>query len=459
MTLGFLVADTGIGIPRDKQQLIFEAFAQADSSTTRRYGGTGLGLSISAELVRMMGGALTVESRPGRGSRFGFTARFGLPGAPRREARKPAKLRRLRVLVVDDNATNRRILHEMLTHWRMRPTTVDGGRAALEELERAARVGRPYPLVLLDSQMPEMDGFALAEQIKKRPRLAGASIMMLTSGPRPGDRARCMALGVSAYLTKPVKQSDLLDTIMTALGGGRPERPARSPARRPAGEASAVCGSWWRRTTPSTSRWRSACSSRRGTAPLVAENGREALALLERETFDLVLMDVQMPELDGFETTAAIREREKVTGAHLPIVAVTAHALKGDAERCLAAGMDAYLAKPLEARELAGHPGQPRPERRPLLPPVAARAPDRSRPRRVTAARPRGRRPACPRPARPPLRGRLPEAPGAGSPRRDPGKSPRAARGRPRPQGFGVELRGARGDRRRRAAAADRRGG
>jgi two-component system, sensor histidine kinase and response regulator len=151
VTLGFLVADTGIGIPRDKQQLIFEAFAQADSSTTRRYGGTGLGLSISAELVRMMGGALTVKSRPGRGSRFGFSARFGLPGAPRREELKPPKLRRLRVLVVDDNATNRRILHEMLTHWRMRPTTVDSGRAALQELESATRVGRPYPLVLLDS--------------------------------------------------------------------------------------------------------------------------------------------------------------------------------------------------------------------------------------------------------------------------------------------------------------------
>ena len=232
VTLAFAVADTGIGIPHDKQQLIFEAFAQADSSTTRQYGGTGLGLSISAQLVQLMGGSLSVESEPGKGSRFRFTARFDLPGV-RPPERRPAKLRGLRVLVVDDNATNRRILHEMLTHWRMRPTSVAGGRAALQELEQAARVGRPYPLVLLDSQMPEMDGFALAQQIKKHPRLVGASIMMLTSGPRPGDRARCVALGLSAYLTKPIKQSDLLDTIMGALSG-------RSVVTRPSGRRTAA---------------------------------------------------------------------------------------------------------------------------------------------------------------------------------------------------------------------------
>ncbi len=348
-TLRFLVADTGIGIPPDKQQLIFEAFAQADSSTTRQYGGTGLGLSISAELVQMMGGRLTVESEPGRGSRFRFTARFGLPGA-RPPARPPARLRRLRVLVVDDNATNRRILQEMLTHWRMRPTLLNGGRAALEELERAAQGGRPYPLVLLDSQMPEMDGFALAEQVRRRPRLAGASIMMLTSGPRPGDRARCLALGVSAYLTKPIKQSDLLDTIMGVLAG----RPAEAPPPPRTGPARG--GPRMRVLVAEDNAVNQQVAvgllERAGHSAVVAGNGREALALLEREAFDLVLMDVQMPELDGFETTAAIRERERATGAHVPIVAVTAHAMKGDAERCLAAGMDAYLTKPLEARKL-----------------------------------------------------------------------------------------------------------
>jgi PAS domain S-box-containing protein len=352
VTLAFVVADTGIGIPREQQQLVFEAFAQADSSTTRRYGGTGLGLSISAQLVGLMGGSLTVESEPGKGSRFRFTARFGLPGV-RPPTPRPAKLRGLRVLVVDDNATNRRILHEMLTHWRMRPTMVAGGRAALLELEKAARVGKPYPLVLLDSQMPEMDGFALAQQIKKRPRLAGASIMMLTSGPRPGDRARCLALGLSAYLSKPIKQSDLLDTIMGALSGRPAEtrssgQPTAAPRQGPrlrvlVAEDNSV-----------NQQVAVGMLARAGHGAVVAANGREALALLEREVFDLVLMDVQMPELDGFETTAAIREREKVRGGHLPIVALTAHAMKGDAERCLAAGMDAYLAKPLEMAQLRG---------------------------------------------------------------------------------------------------------
>ncbi len=352
VTLAFVVADTGIGIPPDKQQLIFDAFAQADSSTTRRYGGTGLGLSISAQLVQLMEGSLSVTSEPGEGSRFRFTARFGLTGA-QPAVRPTAKLRGLRVLVVDDNATNRRILHEMLTHWRMRPTSVAGGRAALEELDQAARRRKPYPLVLLDSQMPEMDGFALAEQIKKRPELVGASIMMLTSGPRPGDRARCLTLGLSAYLTKPIKQSDLLDTIMGALSG----RPAGGhPATRspPAVRKGPRMRALVAEDNAVNQLVAVEMLKRAGYRAVAAGNGREALALLERESFDLVLMDVQMPKLDGFDTTIAIREREKVTGNHLPIVALTAHAMKGDAERCLAAGMDAYLTKPLEMVQLRG---------------------------------------------------------------------------------------------------------
>ncbi len=350
VTLAFAVADTGIGIPPEKQQLIFEAFAQADSSTTRLYGGTGLGLSISAQLVQLMGGSLSVASEPGKGSRFCFTAHFKLPGV-RPLVPPPAKLRGLRVLVVDDNATNRRILHEMLTHWRMRPITVASGRAALEELEQAARRRKPYPLVLLDSQMPEMDGFALAQQIKKRPQLVGASIMMLTSGPRPGDRARCLTLGLSAYLAKPIKQSDLLDTIMGALSG-RPTGP------RPGSRNTLAIrkGPRLRVLVAEDNEVNQLVAvgmlKRAGHRAVVAGNGREALALLERESFDLVLMDVQMPKLDGFETTIAIREREKVSGDHLPIVALTAHAMKGDAERCLAAGMDAYLTKPLELAQL-----------------------------------------------------------------------------------------------------------
>jgi PAS domain S-box-containing protein len=348
--LGCLVADTGIGIPRDKQRLVFDAFVQADGSTTRQYGGTGLGLSISAELVRMMGGELGLESEPGKGSRFRFEARFGLPRA-RLAARPPTRLRGLRVLVVDDNATNRRILTEMLSHWRMRPTAVAGGQAALEELRRSARARRSYPLVLVDAQMPEMDGFALAREIHKRPGLAGASIMMLTSGPRPGDRTRCLALGMAAFLTKPVKQSDLLDTIMEVLGG-RPaaERPrGRDGERKAAGRRLRVLVAEDNSVNQQVA---VGMLERQGHRAVVAENGRAALALVQAEAFDLVLMDVQMPELDGLQATAAIREWESATGAHVPIVAVTAHAMKGDAERCLAAGMDAYMAKPLDPREL-----------------------------------------------------------------------------------------------------------
>ncbi|HYN01902.1 MAG TPA: response regulator, partial [Vicinamibacteria bacterium] len=297
----------------------------------------------------------TVESEPGRGSRFRFSARFAVATGPSRDAasRLPARLRGLRVLVVDDTATNRQILEEVLTQWRMRPTAVAGARAALEEMEAADREGRPYPLVLLDASMPVMDGFDLAARVQQSPRLAGASIMMLSSGARPGDRARCFELGISAYLTKPVKQSDLMDTIMGVLvsrSEGRKARPRKEAARLPPGgrrlrvlvaEDNAV-----------NQQVAVGMLERAGHEAVVAANGREALALLEKEAFDLVLMDVQMPELDGLETTAAIRERERVRGGHLPIVAVTAHAMKGDAERCLAAGMDGYVAKPLQPREL-----------------------------------------------------------------------------------------------------------
>ncbi len=354
VVLRFVVADTGIGIPREKQRLIFEAFAQADGSTTREYGGTGLGLSIAAQLVDLMGGRIGVDSEPGRGSRFRFSARFGTAAERARIAdRLPAQLRGLRVLVVDDNATNRRILEEVLTQWRMQPTAVASARAALEAMEAAQRSGRSYPLVLLDASMPGMDGFELAERVQKSPRLARASIMMLSSGARPGDRARCFELGISAYLTKPVKQSDLMDTIMSVLGSRLPKAkkpgvvsglPPKAPRslRVLVAEDNAV-----------NQQVALGMLERAGHVASVAENGREVLALLERGAFDVVLMDVQMPEMDGLEATTAIRERERATGGHLPIVALTAHAMKGDAERCLAAGMDAYLAKPLQPRELA----------------------------------------------------------------------------------------------------------
>jgi len=358
-TLAFAVSDTGIGVPPEKQRLIFEAFAQADGSTTREYGGTGLGLAIASRIVATMGGQLEIDSAPGRGSRFHFRARFGVgPASPVRQP-LAARLRGLRVLVVDDNATNRRILEETLAHWRMRPTLTGGSREALELLERAAALRRPFPLVLLDANMPELDGFALAERIRRRRRLARTKLLMLTSGPRPGDERRAVALGISSYLIKPVKQSDLFDRILEALDVRPAHVDARAPSRTAPGRRLRVLVA---EDNEVNQRVAVGMLERAGHRAVVVDNGRQALAAIAREVFDLVLMDVQMPELDGFETTAAIREHEQATKRHVPIVALTAHAMKGDAERCLAAGMDAYLAKPLLPAELLATIGRLAPD-------------------------------------------------------------------------------------------------
>lgn len=354
-TLGlhFCVRDTGIGIPREKQKLIFEAFTQADGSTSRRHGGTGLGLTISLKLIEMMGGHLWVESEPGRGSAFHFTARLGQHEAadPAIFAPRVRELDGLPVLVVDDNATNRRILADLLTAWGMRPTTVDGGQLALEALSSAAAAGHPYPLVLLDANMPEMDGFTLAGRIEQDAGLASAKLMMLTSGAQPGDAQRCRALGVSACLSKPVRQVELRRALLEALGQAESPRPAEAtrettkqqarPQRVLLADDSVV-----------NQKLAVCLLERRGHKVTVARNGREAVDLLARDTFDVVLMDVQMPEMDGFEATSVVRRSEVITGRHVPIIAMTAHAMKGDRERCLDAGMDGYLSKPIRAEEL-----------------------------------------------------------------------------------------------------------
>jgi signal transduction histidine kinase/DNA-binding response OmpR family regulator len=351
--LGFAVTDTGIGIPPEKQQLIFDAFEQADRSMTRKYGGTGLGLAISSQLVKLMGGRLWLESRHGQGSTFCFTAPF----ARQRDTtlsgvKAPASLRDLSVLVVDDNATNRRILEDMLISWHLKPTLAASGKEALEAMHQAHEGGNPFALAVIDSQMPEMDGFTLAERIQKDPKLIDGEIILLTAPGqlRPATRLR----RVAACVTKPVKQSDLWDSIVSVLGTGAHEESASLPDRRRSSRKRRSLRILLAEDNAVNQELAAAILRKQGHTVVVAGNGREALAALDRasEGFDLILMDVQMPELGGLEATSIIREKEKATGTHIPIIALTAHALKGDRERCLEAGMDAYLSKPIQPEKL-----------------------------------------------------------------------------------------------------------
>jgi PAS domain S-box-containing protein len=350
----FSVRDTGVGIPAEHQKKIFEAFSQADQSMTRRFGGTGLGLTICSRLVEMMGGRIWVVSEEGQGSTFHFTAHLGVQALVSEKARPihPALLRDLPVLIVDDNFTNRQVLSGIVTQWGMKPTAVEGGRAALLALEAAKDAGHPFPLVLLDGQMPEIDGFTLAKQIQDHPELVRTTIMMLTSADHLGDAMLCRKLGISAYLVKPVRQSELLDLICKSLQPIAPNlgeiprvrnapRRADSPSRVLIAEDNMVNQTLARRLL-----------EKRGYAVSVVGDGRAALDALNRDCFDIVLMDVQMPSMDGFEATAAIRQQEELAGTHIPIVAMTAHAFKGDQERCLAAGMDAYISKPIRQQDL-----------------------------------------------------------------------------------------------------------
>ncbi len=351
--LRFTVSDTGIGIPLEKQQLIFDPFAQADASTTRRYGGTGLGLTISSRLVSMMGGKIWVDSDLGRGTHIHFTARFKTPehAVPARVTVPPEIPPGLKVLVVDDNSTNRRILNGVLRRWEMKPKCVATGDEALAELLAASKTSEPYAMILTDLHMPGMDGFTLVEQIRRQPELSAAIIMMLTSSRHSEDAGRCKQLGVVAHLLKPVRQAELRDTIERILGSRETRQPGLQSTQRAPDHTQAL-HILLVEDNVVNQRVAGRLLEKRGHRVALAGNGLEALKALEQETYDLVFMDVQMPEMDGLEATAKLREMERHTSRHQPVVALTARAMKGDLEHCMSAGMDGYLAKPIRPEEL-----------------------------------------------------------------------------------------------------------
>ena len=355
VTLHFAISDTGIGIPPEKQKLIFGPFAQADTSTTRNYGGTGLGLSISMRLIDMMGGRIWLESESGKGSTFHFTARFGKATATvsTGASADPAILENVRILVVDDNATNRQILERTLGYWRMRPTAASGAEAGLVLLQKAKSAGVPFGLMIVDCHMPEMDGFMMVEKIQKSTELAGLTTVMLTSGGQRGDGQRCKELGIAAYLIKPVQQSDLLEALLRVLGS-RPDvaKPVQLVTRHSLRESRMPLRILLAEDNVVNQRLAVRLLEKQGHMVFLASDGVKALEAMEKDSFDLVFMDVQMPVMDGVEATAAIREKEKATGTHIPIVAMTAHAMAGDRQRFLESGMDGYVSKPVHSQEL-----------------------------------------------------------------------------------------------------------
>jgi len=359
--LEFTVADTGMGIAVEKQAMIFDSFTQVDGSATRRFGGTGLGLSISQQLVKMMGGSMGVESVPGDGATFRFRIQFDLagelpvlPGSSGMKELNVSALRGLRALIVDDNAINCRILEELLLRWEMLPVVIRDPCQALALLEQERQSGPHFAVMLLDAQMPGMDGFTLARRIKENPALAGAAILMLSSNDLTGDAKLCREIGVDLYLVKPIAQGELCRGILSVLQAAacsqtpaereilvRTPRPRTEPAARRLRVLLVE-------DNPVNQRLAQKLLEKRGHRVTLARHGREAVDAYARQSFDAVLMDLQMPGMGGFEATALIREQERMWGGYTPIIAVTAHAMAGDRDRCLAAGMDDYVSKPID---------------------------------------------------------------------------------------------------------------
>ncbi|MGC9029737.1 MAG: PAS domain S-box protein [Desulfomonilaceae bacterium] len=353
--LEFSVSDTGIGIPPEKQRKIFEAFEQVDGSTTRFYGGTGLGLAIASKLVELMGGSIGVESAPGKGSTFRFTARFGIQKEKEDLTRAidVPELKGLRALVVDDNATNRTILVEMLAAWGLKTAEVESGRAALAALKQAQQEHNPFSFALIDYMMPEMDGFQLASIIREDPSLTDLIILMLTSVGERGHAKKCKDSGIAAYLVKPVNRQELFDALTMTLGKTDAPRAKRTLlTRHSIRESRKRLSILLAEDNPINRKLAVKMLENMGHTVKTAYNGREAVEAFESQHFDLILMDIQMPDMDGIQATSIIREKEKALGIRIPIIAMTAHALAGDRERFLAAGMDGYVSKPITAKEL-----------------------------------------------------------------------------------------------------------
>jgi len=385
--LQFTITDTGIGIAEDKQGLIFEAFSQADNSTTRKYGGTGLGLTITSQLVEMMEGEIWLESKLGKGSAFHVAIPFELPDSVPKTLPSQSRavpLRDMRVLVIDDNNANRRILQMVLFNWQMRPHISESGPAGLGELQRGIDACDPYALVLLDAMMPEMDGFEVAEKIRATPDMAQIPIIILASADVRRRAARCRELGIGTYLTKPVRQSDLLDAILRALvpvaenqrgSQASDSADARDPSRQPQDQPNAANGHHILlvEDNPTNQLLTTSLLRKRGFAVSAAGSGKEAVAACAAQKFDLIVMDVQMPEMNGLEAAGVIREMERSTASRTPILALTAHAAAEDRHRCIAAGMDAYIPKPIRVNEFMNAIAQ-------LLPSIGGLVPDCSIP-------------------------------------------------------------------------------
>ena len=348
------VADTGIAISESKQQVIFDVFTQGDGSMTRKYGGSGLGLAICLQLVELLGGRIWVESKVGAGSKFHVSLNYALPPASEKEPgpSAPPDMTGRSALIIDDNGSSRRILSRMLSAWNLKVSESENAGRAITILDQSRLAGAPYSALLIDPYLPGSDSFILMDYLKQNPQAVKTAIIMLGSKSSRGDASPWIKMGVSNYLAKPVKSSQFLEVLNAIMGNSRPAEAQKEKVPVPQVQSRNRYRILVVEDNAVNRKVAFHILEKQGHQVVEVENGKEALAALERHIFDLILMDVQMPVMDGFEATAAIRNKEKTSGAHIPIIALTAHAMKGDRDRCLQAGMDDYICKPLDPKEV-----------------------------------------------------------------------------------------------------------